>query len=49
MNLANLTQEEKDKINVDLAASGVAYKERLNIPVVAVEVDINLKIKYMRN
>ncbi|EOX8043242.1 TPA: DNA polymerase III subunit theta [Proteus mirabilis] len=29
MNLANLTQEEKDKINVDLAASGVAYKERL--------------------
>ncbi len=27
MNLANLTQEEKDKINVDLAASGVAYKE----------------------
>lgn len=34
MNLANLTQEEKDKINVDLAASGVAYKERLNMPVV---------------
>ncbi|MBI6329943.1 DNA polymerase II, partial [Proteus mirabilis] len=28
MNLANLTQEEKDKINVDLTASGVAYKER---------------------
>lgn len=27
MNLANLIQEEKDKINVDLAASGVAYKE----------------------
>lgn len=26
MNLANLPQEEKDKINVDLAASGVAYK-----------------------
>ncbi len=49
MNLANLTQEEKDKVNVDLAASGVAYKERLNMPVVAVEVDINLKIKYMRN
>lgn len=31
MNLANLTQEEKDKINVDLAASGVAYKERLGL------------------
>ncbi|WP_414602280.1 DNA polymerase III subunit theta [Proteus terrae] len=26
MNLANLTQEEKDKINVDLATSGVAYR-----------------------
>lgn len=39
MNLANLTQEEKDKINVDLAASGVAYKERLNMPVVVSEVE----------
>ncbi|HAT1657809.1 TPA: DNA polymerase III subunit theta [Proteus mirabilis] len=39
MNLANLTQEEKDKINVDLAASGVAYKERLNMPFVASEVE----------
>ncbi|HGN9440488.1 TPA: DNA polymerase III subunit theta [Proteus mirabilis] len=39
MNLANLTQEEKDKINVDLSASGVAYKERLNMPVVAAEVE----------
>lgn len=28
-------QEERDKVNVDLAASGVAYKERLNMPVVA--------------
>ncbi|AUT91586.1 TPA: DNA polymerase III subunit theta [Proteus mirabilis] len=39
MNLANLSQEEKDKINVDLAASGVAYKERLNMPIVASEVE----------
>lgn len=39
MNLANLTQEEKDKVNVDLAASGVAYRERLNMPVVASEVE----------
>ena len=39
MNLANLPQEEKDKVNVDLAASGVAYKERLNMPVVASEVE----------
>ncbi|TDV08898.1 DNA polymerase-3 subunit theta [Raoultella planticola] len=28
-------QDEQDKVNVDLAASGVAYKERLNMPVVA--------------
>ncbi|XOY28599.1 DNA polymerase III subunit theta [Proteus cibi] len=39
MNLANLTQEEKDKINVDLSASGVAYKERLNMPVVTPEIE----------
>ncbi|MDM3868955.1 DNA polymerase III subunit theta [Proteus faecis] len=38
-NLAELTQEEKDKINVDLSASGVAYKEHLNMPVVASEVE----------
>ncbi|HDS4884007.1 TPA: DNA polymerase III subunit theta [Klebsiella aerogenes] len=29
------TEDEQDKVNVDLAASGVAYKERLNMPVVA--------------
>lgn len=34
-NLARLTQEEKDRINVDLAAAGVAFKERYNMPVVA--------------
>ncbi|HDS8345505.1 TPA: DNA polymerase III subunit theta [Proteus mirabilis] len=33
-----LNSRRKDKINVDLAASGVAYKERLNMPVVASEV-----------
>ncbi len=38
-NLAELTQEEKDKINVDLSASGIAYKERLNMPVVTSEVE----------
>ncbi|WP_405470697.1 DNA polymerase III subunit theta [Morganella morganii] len=31
-NIANLTQDEKDKINADLAASGIAYKERLGLP-----------------
>ncbi|MEX6160713.1 DNA polymerase III subunit theta [Proteus mirabilis] len=39
MNLANLPQEEKDKINVDLAASGVAYRERLGKPVIDIEVE----------
>ncbi|GAB2928939.1 DNA polymerase III subunit theta [Hafnia psychrotolerans] len=34
-NLAKLTKEEMDKINIDLAASAVAFKERYNMPVVA--------------
>jgi len=34
-NIASKQQEERNKVNVDLAASGVAYKERLNMPVIA--------------
>ncbi|MES4613351.1 MAG: DNA polymerase III subunit theta [Ewingella sp.] len=34
-NLADLSKEEMDKVNVDLAASAVAFKERYNMPVVA--------------
>ncbi|EPG8608647.1 DNA polymerase III subunit theta [Raoultella ornithinolytica] len=34
-NIASKSKEEQDKVNVDLAASGVAYKERMNMPVVA--------------
>ncbi|HFU4540590.1 TPA: DNA polymerase III subunit theta [Klebsiella variicola] len=34
-NIASKSKQEQDKVNVDLAASGVAYKERLNMPVVA--------------
>ncbi|MEG3135586.1 DNA polymerase III subunit theta [Rouxiella sp. T17] len=34
-NLAELSKEEMDKINIDLAASAVAFKERYNMPVVA--------------
>ena len=34
-NLATLPQDEKDRVNVDLAAAGVAFKERYNMPVVA--------------
>ncbi|EKN4749096.1 DNA polymerase III subunit theta [Yersinia enterocolitica] len=33
-NLAELSDEETAKINVDLAASGVAFKERYNMPVI---------------
>lgn len=34
-NIAAKPQEERDKVNADHAASGVAYKERLNMPVIA--------------
>ncbi|HBT3003150.1 MULTISPECIES: DNA polymerase III subunit theta [Klebsiella] len=37
-NIAAKPQDERDKVNVDLAASGVAYKERLNMPVIAEQV-----------
>ena len=47
MNLANLTQEEKDKVNVDLAASGVAYRERLGKEVIDIEVE-QQQPKYLR-
>ncbi|WP_075687084.1 DNA polymerase III subunit theta [Serratia marcescens] len=33
-NLAELPKEEMERVNVDLAASGVAYKERYNRPVI---------------
>lgn len=33
-NLAALSHEEMDKVNVDLAASSVAFKERYNMPVI---------------
>lgn len=38
-NLGNLPKDEMDKVNVDLAASGVAYKERMNQPVIAEQVE----------
>lgn len=38
-NISAKPEEEREKINVDLAASGVAYKERMNMPVVAVQVE----------
>lgn len=33
-NIAVKSKEDQDKVNVDLAASGVLYKERMNIPVI---------------
>lgn len=39
-NLAARSREERDKINVDLAASGVAFKERMNLPVIAMEIEM---------
>lgn len=38
-NLAARNREERDRVNVDLAASGVAYKERMNLPSLAFEVE----------
>lgn len=32
-NLAPLPKEDKEKINADLAAAGVAFKERYHLPV----------------
>ncbi|PNC07299.1 DNA polymerase III subunit theta [Enterobacter cloacae] len=33
--MAKFSKEDQDKVAVDLVASGVAYKERLNLPVVS--------------
>lgn len=38
-NLAELSQEDKDKMAVDQAASGVAFKERYNMPVIPSHVE----------
>ncbi|WP_442959129.1 MULTISPECIES: DNA polymerase III subunit theta [unclassified Providencia] len=38
-NLAELSKEDKDKVNVDLSASGASYKERIGKPVIYVEFD----------
>lgn len=38
-NLGDKSPEEREKVNVDLAASGVAYKERMNMPVIPVQVE----------
>lgn len=47
-NLAHLSQEEMDKVNVDLAAAGVAFKERYNMPIIA-EVVEREQPEHLRN
>lgn len=37
-NIAAKSKDDQDRVNIDLAASGVAYKERLNMPVIAEQV-----------
>ncbi|MEN7463195.1 DNA polymerase III subunit theta [Pantoea dispersa] len=38
-NLASRERAERDKVNVDLVASGVTYRERLNLPVITAQVE----------
>lgn len=38
-NLASKEKSERERVSVDLAAAGVAYKERLNMPVIPHEVE----------
>ncbi|GAB7196088.1 DNA polymerase III subunit theta [Dickeya oryzae] len=38
-NLADLPYEEMEKVNVDLAASSVAFRERYNMPVIMDEIE----------
>lgn len=38
-NLAELAKEEREKLNLDLAAASVAFKERYNMPVIADRVE----------
>ena len=47
VNLAALPQDEMDKVNVDLAAAGVAFKERYNMPVVAEVVELNVPLHFL--
>lgn len=39
-NLASKEKIQRERVRVDLAAAGVAYKERLNMPVIPHEVEL---------
>ncbi|MBK5145986.1 DNA polymerase III subunit theta [Budviciaceae bacterium BWR-B9] len=38
-NLADLPKEDREKVDVDLHASGIAYKERYGIPFNYIEIE----------
>lgn len=46
-NIAAKPQEDRDKVNVDLAASRVTCKERFNMPVIA-EVVMREQLEHLR-
>ncbi|MDE9583241.1 DNA polymerase III subunit theta [Citrobacter braakii] len=46
-NIAAKVQEEHDKVNVELADSGVAYKECLNMQIIAEQVARDLCESFM--
>ena len=45
-NIAKRSADERERVNIDLAASGVAYKERMNKPVLAAEVELQQPEKW---
>ncbi|WP_276349329.1 DNA polymerase III subunit theta [Enterobacter hormaechei] len=47
-NIAAKPQEDRDKVNVDLAASRVTCKERFNMPVIA-EVVMREQLEHLRD
>lgn len=47
-NIAAKPKDEQDKVNADLAASGVVYKERLNMQVIS-EVVMREKPEHLRD
>lgn len=47
-NITAKSKDEQDKVNVDLAASSVAYKERMNIPIIS-EVVMRERAEHLRD
>lgn len=45
-NIAKRAADEPERVNIDLAASGFAYKERMNKPVLAAEVELQQPEKW---